>query len=302
MDCRPQSSGMPESSCGGQGGSALRTPPEVVVPPVFRNEAVIVSPPSPIRWGPVQIPPSARWYLPCKLAGEFAFSLVLLLFTMPLILVAMALVKLTSPGPVLYMQTRVGRRGKPFTILKIRTMRHHAESLTGARWSTAGDNRITPVGRWLRKTHLDELPQLWNVLKGDMSLIGPRPERPEFVPQLEQAINHYRARLLVRPGLTGIAQIQLPPDSDLGSVRTKLAYDLHYIRGLGPWLEVRIYFATLLHLAGVSFSWIRILAGFAPRESIEQAYHSLPFSEPRSRPGSKGVINLDNSGALHLMG
>src|SRR5439155_12868491 len=120
-------------------------------------------------------------------------------------LLSMLLVKLTSRGPALYTQTRLGRNGRPFTIYKLRTMQHRCESLTGARWSTPGDPRITPVGRFLRKTHLDELPQLWNVLRGDMALVGPRPERPEFVPQLEQAVPHYRDRLLVRPGVSGLA-------------------------------------------------------------------------------------------------
>src|SRR5207248_4660391 len=143
---------------------------------------------------------------------------------------AMLLVKLTSPGPMLYTQTRLGRRGRPFTIYKIRTMLHDCESLTGPQWSTPGDTRITRVGRWLRRTHIDELPQLWNVLRGDMSLVGPRPERPEFIPELENAIPFYRDRLLVRPGITGLAQVQLPPDTDMDSVRRQLAHDIYYGR------------------------------------------------------------------------
>ena len=105
---------------------------------------------------------------------------------------------------------RLGKNGRPFRLHKIRTMRHDCEKATGPRWAVPGDPRITPLGRFLRQTHLDELPQLWNVLRGEMSLVGPRPERPEFVPDLEQAIPHYRDRLLVRPGVTGLAQVQLP--------------------------------------------------------------------------------------------
>src|SRR5207237_8024520 len=120
-------------------------------------------------------------------------------------------------------------------------------------WSTCGDNRITAFGRLLRRSHLDELPQLWNVLRGDMSLIGPRPERPEFVPQLERALPHYRARLNVRPGVTGLAQVQLPPDTDIESVRRKLAHDLYYIRHLSPWLDVRLLACTVFYAMGIPF-------------------------------------------------
>ena len=229
---------------------------------------------------PAAVPddPLARdtgWYAPAKTAVETVTALVLLVLTLPLMVLSMALVKLTSPGPALYTQTRLGRFGRPFTLYKIRTMTHDCESLTGACWSQPGDARVTPVGRWLRRTHLDELPQLWNVLRGDMSLIGPRPERPEFFPQLDQAIPHYRNRLRVRPGVTGLAQVQLPPDSDLGSVFIKTAYDLHYVRRVGPLLDLRIYAATLCKMAGVSFSVSRVVFAFPPRDAIESEYRSL---------------------------
>jgi lipopolysaccharide/colanic/teichoic acid biosynthesis glycosyltransferase len=201
--------------------------------------------------------------------------LVLLVFTAPLIALAMVLVKLTTRGPALYSQTRLGLYGRPFTIFKIRTMIHECESLTGARWCAPGDTRITPVGRWLRRTHIDELPQLWNVLKGDMSLVGPRPERPEFVPRLEQAIPCYRERLSVRPGVTGLAQVQLPPDTDLGSVRAKLAYDLHYVRNLGIWFDVRIFGATSLKMIGVPYRGIRWVFAFPTRDTIDHEYSKL---------------------------
>ena len=140
--------------------------------------------------------------------------------------------KLTSPGPAFYTQTRVGQGGRPFTIYKLRTMIHNCESLTGPRWCMPGDPRVTPAGWLLRVTHLDELPQLLNVLRGEMSLVGPRPERPEFLPQLERALPAYRQRLVVRPGVTGLAQVKLPADTDLDSVRRKLAHDLYYIERL----------------------------------------------------------------------
>jgi lipopolysaccharide/colanic/teichoic acid biosynthesis glycosyltransferase len=167
------------------------------------------------------------------------------------VLVSALLVRLTSPGPAFYRQTRVGIRGRQFTICKLRTMVHDCERDSGPTWSKLGDPRITPVGRFLRRTHLDELPQLWNVLRGDMSLIGPRPERPEFVAVLAKRLPHYPLRHAVRPGLTGLAQVQLPPDTDISSVRRKLACDLYYVRKRGIWLDVRILAATGFYLAGV---------------------------------------------------
>jgi lipopolysaccharide/colanic/teichoic acid biosynthesis glycosyltransferase len=210
-----------------------------------------------------------------KVVFEFVLALVLLIFTAPLIFFAMILVKITSHGPAIYTQTRLGRDGKPFTIYKLRTMTNDCESLTGAQWSKPGDCRVTTVGRWLRKTHIDELPQLWNVLCGDMSLIGPRPERPEFLPQLEQAIPLYRQRLKVRPGITGFAQLQLPPDSDFDSVRIKLAYDLHYIQQMSFLFDLSIYLGTLFKLAGLTYEALRPLCWFPRREVIEIEYQKI---------------------------
>jgi lipopolysaccharide/colanic/teichoic acid biosynthesis glycosyltransferase len=219
--------------------------------------------------------PSARAYLVAKTVFDVVAAAFLLIPTAPLMLTAMLLVKLTSPGPMFYKQTRLGRRGRPFTIYKIRTMAHDCESLTGPRWSTPGDARVTPVGRWLRRTHIDELPQLWNVLRGDMSLIGPRPERPEFAPRLEQAVPYYRQRLAVRPGVTGLAQVQLPPDSDLESVRIKTAYDLYYIGSVGVLLDLRIAWATLFKLMGLSSTRLRKLFCLPSRGVIEEGHRRL---------------------------
>ncbi len=195
----------------------------------------------------------AGWYGSCKAAADFVAALVLFVLALPVMVAVGLLVKLTSPGPVIYRQTRLGRGGSPYTLRKIRTMAHNCELHSGPRWSTAHDPRVTPLGRFLRKTHLDELPQLWNVLCGEMSLVGPRPERPEFVPTLERSIPRYRERLRVRPGITGLAQVQLPPDTDLASVRRKLAYDLYYVGHLGPWLDLKLVVCTGLSLVGVPF-------------------------------------------------
>ena len=134
---------------------------------------------------------------------DFALAALIAVPALPIVLLAALAVRWTSRGPAFYSQTRLGLYGVPFTIYKLRTMIHNCESLTGPRWSIPGDPRITPVGWFLRATHLDELPQLLNVLRGQMSLIGPRPERPEFVPELERALPAYRQRLQVRPGVTG---------------------------------------------------------------------------------------------------
>jgi lipopolysaccharide/colanic/teichoic acid biosynthesis glycosyltransferase len=224
----------------------------------------LVTPPT---WGVLQ---SA--YLRVKFVLEFVVALALLALVSPLIGLAALLVKLTSPGPVFYTQTRLGRNGRPYTIYKIRTMVHNCECNSGARWSTPGDPRVTLIGRFLRRTHLDELPQLWNVLRGEMSLVGPRPERPEFVPQLEQAVPHYRDRLRVRPGLTGMAQVVLPPDTDLASVRRKLAYDLYYVRQVSPWLDLRILLCTAFYLMGGPLFRLVRAALLPKKEVVEQSY------------------------------
>jgi lipopolysaccharide/colanic/teichoic acid biosynthesis glycosyltransferase len=206
--------------------------------------------------------PSRRhWYVRCKTAVDFVAAAVLLVAAAPVIALAALVVKVTSRGPAFYTQTRVGRNGRLFTIYKVRTMMHRCESLTGPRWSLPGDPRITAIGRLLRVTHVDELPQLLNVLRGEMSLIGPRPERPEFVPELEAALPCYRDRLSVLPGVTGLAQVQLPADTDLDSVRNKLAYDLYYIRNLTPALDLRILLCTALYAVGVPFRVSRRLFG-----------------------------------------
>jgi lipopolysaccharide/colanic/teichoic acid biosynthesis glycosyltransferase len=191
---------------------------------------------------------------------DLALALVMLVITLPIIVLAIVLVKLNSRGPVMYTQKRVGLRGQVFTIYKIRTMYVDSERTSGPRWSAAGDPRVTSVGRFLRRSHVDELPQLVNILMGEMSLVGPRPERPEFVDQLERALPDYRRRLLVRPGLTGLAQVQQPPDTDLFSVRRKLNYDLHYVDRMNPWLDFRLIIATAFKCMGCPFVWIgRIL-------------------------------------------
>jgi lipopolysaccharide/colanic/teichoic acid biosynthesis glycosyltransferase len=161
---------------------------------------------------------------------------VLLFFSAPLIGILILLVRCTSRGPGIYSQVRVGKDGLIFTMYKLRSMRCDAEAQTGAVWAgVKHDPRMTYVGYWLRRLHLDELPQLVNVVYGHMSLVGPRPERPEFVELLAEEVPGYLDRLMVKPGITGLAQINLPPDTDLDSVRRKLVLDREYawFRALG---------------------------------------------------------------------
>jgi lipopolysaccharide/colanic/teichoic acid biosynthesis glycosyltransferase len=222
---------------------------------------------------------AASWYPPFKTAVEFVAALFMLIIAGPIILLSALIVRLTSPGPAFYSQTRLGRNGRAYTIYKLRSMRHDCERDSGALWSPAGDPRVTPVGRFLRRTHLDELPQLWNVLCGDMSLVGPRPERPEFIPELESKLPFYGARLSVRPGVSGLAQVQLQADTDLESVRRKLAYDLHYVQYCGPWLDCRIVLATALHMLAVPYHHLGKVLFLPHGPRIENAYERLASGE-----------------------
>jgi len=177
---------------------------------------------------------------------------LLLLPALPLIGLLVLAIRLTSRGPAVYRQTRVGKGGRIFTMYKLRSMRMDAEAATGPVWAgLSSDSRVTPLGYWLRRLHLDELPQLFNVLSGEMSLVGPRPERPEFVKVLADQVDGYLDRLGVLPGITGLAQINLPPDTDLESVRRKLVLDCEYIRTSSLFLDLRIVACTALRVFGL---------------------------------------------------
>jgi len=168
-----------------------------------------------------------------------------LLVLSPLILLLALLVRLTSKGPAFYRQERVGRHGRRFTFTKLRTMVENAEAQTGPVWAAADDPRVTPIGRVLRRTRLDELPQLWSVLIGDMSLVGPRPERPHFVERFLEEIPLYGKRLLVLPGVTGWAQVHRSYDSSVEDVIDKLRYDLFYVNHVSAKLDLLILLKTL---------------------------------------------------------
>jgi sugar transferase (PEP-CTERM system associated) len=166
------------------------------------------------------------------------------LVTLPIMALVAMVVKLSSSGPALYRQRRVGKNDVPFMLYKFRSMYTDAEAESGAVWAKKDDPRITPVGRWLRRLRLDELPQLFNVLKGDMSVVGPRPERPEFVAELERRIPYYRQRHCIKPGITGWAQINHKYGDTIEDTVIKLEYDLYYIKNLTPALDAFIMFHT----------------------------------------------------------
>ena len=170
-------------------------------------------------------------------------SLVLLVTTLPLILLFALLVKLESKGPAFYRQQRVGLFGQNFMIPKLRSMRQDAEA-HGAKWAEKDDPRITRVGRFIRTVRIDELPQLWSVLKGEMSFVGPRPERPQFVHELEAELPYYAERHMVKPGITGWAQINYPYGASMADSRRKLEYDLYYAKNYSPFLDVLILLQT----------------------------------------------------------
>jgi lipopolysaccharide/colanic/teichoic acid biosynthesis glycosyltransferase len=227
----------------------MAPPSDIAVEPLLNRvdySSTRLVAPSPREPLPILVP--RGWYAWGKRLVDLILALILLILSLPLIAVAAALIKLTSHGPVFYSQTRVGRGGKPFTIYKLRSMYHNCERKSGAKWSVKGDPRVMPIGRFLRRSHIDELPQLWNILKGDMALVGPRPERPEFVPQLEQAVPRYRERLRVLPGVTGLAQVHHGADTDLSSVRRKLAYDLYYTHRISFGYDMMIVLATVIHV------------------------------------------------------
>jgi exopolysaccharide biosynthesis polyprenyl glycosylphosphotransferase len=178
-------------------------------------------------------------------SADVLLAALLLAFTLPLALLAALAIKLDGPGPIFYLQTRVGLHGRTFTLYKFRSMTPGAEAPGRAVWATRDDPRVTRVGRVLRLLRIDEIPQVFNVLRGDMAFIGPRPERPEFVAELAAAIPHYAARHAVRPGITGWAQVNYPYGASREDAARKLTYDLYYVRRRSLFLDLIILISTV---------------------------------------------------------
>lgn len=186
-----------------------------------------------------------EWEKKVKRMFDVIFSFIILIITLPIILLVIVLIKLESPGPAFYLQERCGLNGKLFKIIKFRSMYKDAEKHTGPVWSQKDDPRVTKVGKILRTLRIDELPQMINVLKGEMSIVGPRPERPFFVEKLSEEIPYYKRRFKVRPGITGWAQIKHKYDETIEDVKAKLKYDLFYIENMSLRMDFKIMFRTL---------------------------------------------------------
>lgn len=229
-----------------------------------------------------------RKHWPVRLLG-----MLMLFMAAPLIGLLVAIVRLTSRGPGLYCQTRAGKDGRTFKMYKIRTMYHDAESVSGPVWCKPGDSRITPVGKILRLLHLDELPQLINVARGEMDLIGPRPERPVFVARLTQEIPSYPNRLQVLPGVTGLAQINLPPDETVDCVRKKVMLDCAYIRDANLFLDVRILLCTLLRMFGIRHGHAARFLGLQRTVELSAQIHR-ESRETESRRPIAAVDEIDD--------
>jgi sugar transferase (PEP-CTERM system associated) len=180
-----------------------------------------------------------------KRVVDVTAALSVLIFTLPLSLFVVALIKIEDRGPVFFRQTRLGHRGLPFTLYKLRSMHPDAEAETGPVWAQRNDPRITRVGRWIRPLRIDEIPQAWNVLRGEMSIVGPRPERPEFISRLRTFLPLYDHRHIVRPGITGWAQVNLPYTATVEEAKDKLEYDLYYIKNLSMMLDLFILLRTV---------------------------------------------------------
>ena len=196
---------------------------------------------------------AVSWRRVIKRSLDTLLSAIGLTLTSPFMFLIALAIKLDSHGPVIFKQARVGMKSKVFTMLKFRTMFEDAESATGPVWATRMDPRVTRVGKFLRVTHLDELPQLFNVFRGEMSLVGPRPERPYFVTELRRLIPHYDRRLCVKPGMTGLAQIKRGYDQTLGDVKRKLKYDSLYIQRMCPLMDLKVLgmtFSAVLSRSG----------------------------------------------------
>ncbi|MBI1977866.1 MAG: sugar transferase [Candidatus Omnitrophica bacterium] len=185
------------------------------------------------------------WRRAIKRILDIVVSFFGIMFSFPVMALTAVAIKLDSRGPVFFKQTRIGMRGKIFNMYKFRTMIQDAEIKTGPVWAQENDPRITRLGKFLRKTHLDELPQLFNVLRGEMSLVGPRPERPYFVQEFRKTIPHYERRLYTKPGVTGLAQVKRRYDETLADVKRKVRYDVLYIRKMCPVLDFMVLAMTV---------------------------------------------------------
>ncbi len=225
-------------------------PVEVHLVPALRDVlsgGVRVASPVDIPWVTITPPPPSPWYELIKRLMDIILSAVALILLAPVMAIIAVLVRLSSPGPIIFRQERIGKNGRPFTIYKFRTMYVDAEK-DGPALSRDGDPRITPIGRWLRKTRLDELPQFWNVLKGDMSLVGPRPERQYYIDQIVPRAPEYKQLLKVRPGITSLGMVKYGYASSVEEMIERMRYDLIYLANRSLLLDLKILLYTVLRV------------------------------------------------------
>ena len=249
--------------------------------------------------GPVEVEPIVpSSYFTYRIWFDRLVALFLLIPGLPIMAIVTVLLFLTSDGPILYCQRRVGKNGKVFTLMKFRSMIPDAEKKTGPVWTSVNDPRITKLGKLLRASHLDELPQIFNVLYGDMLLIGPRPERPEFTCHLSKAIPGYDNRSLIPPGVTGLAQINLPPDSDLESVRRKLTLDLEYIKTGSLKIDIQIFVTTFMRLCLLPGDFCRNWTGIR-RDVVVPEYmrYGTDESNPMFKTYTDGIAMQEREAA-----
>jgi len=240
-----------------------------------------------------EIPPQSRQYFVRKYLVERILAAILLILFLPILAVLGILIKITSRGSIIYSQQRTGENGESFTIYKLRSMFQDIENRSGKIWSSSGDYRVTKLGRFLRFTHLDEIPQLYNVVKGEMTLVGPRPERPEFVQVLIEKVDGYYCRHSMRPGITGLAQIYLPPDDSVDSVKKKIRHDLIYMRTACFTLDLRIWICTALRLVGIRHGLGPKLLGL--NQQLASFKRPADESSERTQPaGARYVFNPYN--------
>lgn len=237
--------------------------------------------------------PTVSRYFRYKKFLDRIIATLLLVPALPIIGMLVMLVRMTSKGPGIYSQVRVGRDGKFFTMYKIRSMVSDAEQDSGAVWATKHDPRVTRIGAILRKLHLDELPQLFNVIRGDMALVGPRPERPEFVSLLDREIDGYSNRLLVVPGVTGFAQLNLPSDEVIADVRRKIALDFEYIERASFLFDVRLVLATIGRMfKGIDMLPLKILGVQRKIDDSPWAVHVGAISVEKQKESSRNLGQL----------
>ena len=247
-----------------------------------------------------KIAPDRATFFRWKYRFDRVAAMVLIVCFAPLTLLLCVLIKLTSPGPALYRQVRIGLNGELFEIFKLRSMIQDAEKEGEAIWCKKNDPRITWFGRFLRKSHLDELPQLINIVRGEMSFVGPRPERPEICENLSEDIHSYYRRVIVKPGVTGLAQINLPPDQDLEDAMRKQVLDLCYIREANVWLDTRMLIATALRMLGIKGEIVMRLMFLCRRDlvreyevSIQKAIHNEAFFDEEDESWLASGANED---------